>query len=88
MKNIQDFKQFNEQSIYSANWKEAFDEVKCNTLDLEPGDEFKMTDGKSSYKNAFYRGNQDDLFYFSYEPDGIVYKIPKHEMKTKFVEKI
>ena len=87
MKKLKDYKQFNE-AIYSADWKEDYNEEKCKTLDLNVNDKFKMTSGKSSYKTAFYRGKKDDLFFFSYKKDGTVYKIPKDEIKEKFVEKI
>jgi len=87
MKNLKDFETFNE-AIYSANWKEEFNEKKCKDFDLSVTDKFKMTSGKSKYKTAFYRGKKDDLIYFSYSVDGPVYKIPKNEMKEKFVEKL
>lgn len=75
------------ETIYSSNWNEDFNEVDCKTFNLKPDDEFEMYTTKFKIEKAFYRGNKDDLFYFSYEPDGIVYNMTKNEMKEKFIEK-
>ena len=92
-KMIKKFKQF-EQAIYSANWKEEFDEEDCPTLELSIGDEFEMImgTGKHKYigeldstKKAFYRGKKDDLRYFSYTLDGSIYKLPISELKERLV---
>jgi len=91
MKNIKNFEQFNE-SINSMDWKEEYNEVKCNTLNLKPGDSFEMVVGETKYiddkqatKKAFYRGKKDYMIYFSYKKTGTVYKIEKSELKDKII---
>jgi len=94
MKTLKNFKAF-EQAIYSANWKEEYDEEFCELFGLEPGDEFEFSGGSPKYiqeekptSTAYYRGVKSDYVYFSYEPDGLVYKITKEELEEKFISKL
>ena len=93
MKNLTPFKQFNE-AIYASNWKEEYNEVSCKTFDLEIGDSFKMytgakihyMDDNKSTVDAIYVGKTQELLYFTYDKDGIVYKISKVELKNKIIK--
>lgn len=89
---MKNYKHFNEQAIYSADYNEEYAEIDCNILKLNVGDEFEIITGQPNYigempstKTAFYRGKKFDLRYFSYTPDGLVYKIPLEELEEKIV---
>ena len=91
MKNLMNFTQYNE-AIYSIDWKEEFDEVKCETFNLEPGDKFEIKIGTPKYieektptKKVYYKGKRNELIYFSYTKNGIIYKIPIEELEEKIV---
>jgi NAD-dependent DNA ligase len=92
---IQNFKQFSE-AIYATNWKEEYEKIYCPIFDLNVNDEFEMKiDSKPKYLDedvstirAYYSGRHNDIIYFTYDIDGIVYKIPKEELERKFIRKI
>jgi NAD-dependent DNA ligase len=92
---IQNFKQFSE-AIYATNWKEEYEKKYCPMFNLRINDEFEMETGaRQKYLDdnistirAYYSGYLDDIIYFTYDIDGIVYKIPKEELERKFIRKI
>jgi len=80
------FKQFYE-AIYASKWQEEYDETYCTTFDLDVNDKFEIKDGKN-INQVYYVGKTYDDIFFTYDINGIVYKIPKDELEIKFIKKL